>query len=64
MPAGPVGSVWAAGTWPDTVWEAGSWGAAVPSTQVELQDYIQVEAVDRWVIVDSVDRWITVEGRE
>lgn len=35
MPAGPVGSVWAAGSWSDTCWEAGTWADAVdppPST--------------------------------
>jgi hypothetical protein len=31
MPAGPVGSVWAAGSWSDTAWEAGSWADAVAS---------------------------------
>lgn len=30
MPAGPVGSVWAAGSWSDTAWEAGSWAGDVP----------------------------------
>lgn len=25
MPAGPIGTAWAAGSWPDTTWEAGSW---------------------------------------
>jgi hypothetical protein len=28
MPAGAIGSCWAAGTWADTCWEAGTWGAA------------------------------------
>jgi hypothetical protein len=28
MPAGPIGSVWESGTWPDTAWELGSWGEA------------------------------------
>lgn len=25
MPAGPIGSVWKSGSWPDTAWEVGSW---------------------------------------
>jgi hypothetical protein len=25
MPAGPIGTVWAAGTWADTAWELGTW---------------------------------------
>lgn len=25
MPAGAIGSSWAAGSWEDTAWEAGSW---------------------------------------
>jgi hypothetical protein len=25
MPAGPVGSVWASGTWTDTCWEENTW---------------------------------------
>lgn len=29
MPAGPVGSVWADGTWTETGWEAGVWADAV-----------------------------------
>lgn len=28
MPAGPIGSVWGAGTWADTTWGIGTWGAA------------------------------------
>lgn len=31
MPAGPIGSCWAPGTWADTAWEAGSWADAVES---------------------------------
>jgi hypothetical protein len=31
MPAGPVGSVWAAGTWSDTAWEANTWADASPT---------------------------------
>ena len=29
MAAGPVGSVWATGSWEDTAWEADSWADAV-----------------------------------
>jgi hypothetical protein len=25
MPAGPIGAVWAAGSWTDTCWEVGTW---------------------------------------
>lgn len=35
MPAAPIGSVWATGSWSDTTWEAGTWANAVippPST--------------------------------
>jgi hypothetical protein len=32
MPAGPVGSVWASGSWSDTVWEVGTWANAVIAT--------------------------------
>jgi hypothetical protein len=28
MPAGPIGSVWAAGTWTDVCWEADTWADA------------------------------------
>jgi hypothetical protein len=28
MPAGPIGSVWASGTWSDTAWEANTWADA------------------------------------
>jgi len=34
MPAGPIGSSWATGSWADTAWEAGSWadlGSVDPS---------------------------------
>lgn len=27
MPAGPIGDVWAAGTWPPTTWQANSWAS-------------------------------------
>ena len=29
MPAGPVGSVWASGSWSDTAWEANTWANAL-----------------------------------
>jgi hypothetical protein len=36
MPAGPIGSVWATGSWPDTAWEANTWadvaGGATPTS--------------------------------
>jgi hypothetical protein len=32
MPAGPIGSRWGAGTWPDTAWEAQSWGGSAPGS--------------------------------
>lgn len=28
MPAGPIGSCWAIGSWSDTAWEAGTWADA------------------------------------
>ena len=28
MPAGPIGSSWASGSWEDTAWEEGSWADA------------------------------------
>lgn len=28
MPAGPIGSVWAAGSWSATAWEQNTWAAA------------------------------------
>lgn len=34
MPAGPIGSSWAVGSWADTAWEAGSWADAVVSAVV------------------------------
>jgi hypothetical protein len=39
MPAGPVGSCWAAGSWEDTAWEANPWfnaGAAVGNAILDL----------------------------
>ena len=38
MPAGPIGSVWAAGTWPDTTWEVNTWAdaLAIPATLEDL----------------------------
>jgi hypothetical protein len=36
MPAGPIGSTWAAGTWTDTSWEANSWADAVALLAFEL----------------------------
>lgn len=39
MPAGPIGSVWATASWPDTTWEAFSWDDAAPITiPAELED--------------------------
>lgn len=29
MPAGPIGSSWASGSWEDTAWEANTWADAV-----------------------------------
>lgn len=38
MAAGPVGTSWAPGSWPDTAWEAGSWadGSDVPAVLGDL----------------------------
>jgi hypothetical protein len=40
MPAGPIGSVWESGSWPDTAWELGSWGEAqdaeIPPERVRM----------------------------
>jgi hypothetical protein len=38
MPAGPIGSVWAAGTWADTAWEVNTWADAVVSALAFVPD--------------------------
>lgn len=32
MASGPIGSVWAAGTWADTAWEASTWADTTGSS--------------------------------
>jgi hypothetical protein len=40
MPAAPVGSVWATGSWSDTAWEANAWADAVePEPQTSVTGY-------------------------
>ncbi len=34
MPAGAVGSVWAAGSWSNTCWEANTWANAVAAFNI------------------------------
>lgn len=31
MPAGPIGSKWATGSWSDTCWEVGTWSSGAPT---------------------------------
>lgn len=38
MPAGAVGTCWAADSWPDTAWEAGAWTDAVESALAFVLD--------------------------
>lgn len=33
MPAGPIGSSWATGSWSDTAWEVGTW-ADLPAPSI------------------------------
>ena len=45
MPAGPVGSVWASGTWSDLAWEENVWadiGAIVGNTILDINTRISV----------------------
>jgi hypothetical protein len=45
VPAAPIGSVWAAGSWSDTTWEAFSWadiGAIVGNTILDINTRIAV----------------------
>jgi hypothetical protein len=57
MPAGPIGSCWASGSWSDTAWEADTWSGAVVSALafvldlntrllVYLQDYYSTSNPD------------------
>jgi hypothetical protein len=38
VPAGPIGSVWAAGSWSDTAWEAFTWADASVATLAFVLD--------------------------
>lgn len=60
MPAGPVGSVWASGSWSETAWEADTWADAVSAsvgyiylTDASANIYI-VEAVPTIQIIEAV----------
>jgi hypothetical protein len=57
MPAGPIGTCWASGSWSDTSWEANTWSGAVVSALafvldlntrllVYLQDYYSTSNPD------------------
>jgi len=39
MPAGPVGSVWASGSWLDTVWEENTWADIAPPPPPGEKEY-------------------------
>ena len=40
MPAGPIGSVWASGSWSDTAWEAGTWATLVVASAFDMNTRI------------------------
>lgn len=66
MPAGPIGSCWATGSWADTAWEAGSWADAVV-VEHRLPDNIivatqSVQNVKRRVWVSQAVRRVTFDG--
>jgi len=37
MPAGPIGSSWASGSWPDTAWEQFSWADRTPFVYTDIE---------------------------
>jgi hypothetical protein len=61
MPAGPIGTSWAPGSWSDTVWEIGTW-ADLSGISPNLPEpvVIAVSAHDGTIAVPAYDSTITV----
>ena len=71
MPAGPIGSCWAAGSWSDTAWEENSWADSlvlvfVLDMNTRLQVYLcAIYSADATSdLTFKVDRFIDAETGE
>lgn len=61
MPAGPIGSVWASGSWADTAWEAGTW-ADLPSLAFHPDIFEDHAMSEFWIQYEGVTTSDTVDG--
>ena len=56
MPAAPIGSVWAAGTWADTTWEAFTWAdvsATLGNSNPDMNTRIMVFLRDFYSVTEG-----------
>jgi hypothetical protein len=62
MPAGPIGSVWAAGTWTDVCWEADTWADVASISPATGSNLVTVAARDRVAVVPRRDRVVNLKS--